>query len=320
MSFVNIIKHAFARVYLNIYEGGDFTEPSQLTGEAAAWEFFLPTTKRKQSWRHWLGAAKSGQVSYFKAGFIILIDGVLFFPRLAINIVKFFTEVIPDVVAQLFFWAAREAKKEFDEKNSIGLTLGYGLAYVITALLGGLFKLVYFLGCCITSPIATSLRARRCNYYHPLLPKFLSETAESVSFPTSHLILPGLSCSIVLLLAGLLIPGLGFLLTIPLSVVVGIIAAYILVDNILLSFLNRNPNGDDLFENGFSNEDPVRYSDMGQHETIGLSENGISYKPLLEDPKIQFMLKKSIYLVQEERTRTLLYGATDPSSSTMVVS
>ena len=266
---LNILKHIWSRVYLNIYDGGDFTEESELVLKAALMEFFLPTTKRKLQrkipntneidwWSHWLGAGSS-ELGIRKAAFIILLDIALFFPRLAINVAKFFTEALPDTIAQLFLWAHKKAKEEYNKTNGLP-AFGYGLGWAVTGLFAALFKCVYFLGCCITSPIATSIRAR--NFFDNNNP-----LSNIISFLSSHFLAPAVSyvcyLGVYTLLANLILPGVGFLALLLGGVTLALfLGAYIAIDHVLSGF-NRNPNGDELFELYTSNEgaDQFRYSD-----------------------------------------------------------
>jgi|GEM_PF-4901090 len=250
---VNIVKHVWSRVYLNIYDGGDFTEPSELTLKAALMEFALPTTKRKIQrqiegrekidwWSHWLGAGHS-ELSKPKAALIILIDTVFFLPRLAINILKLVTEVLPDMIAQLLFWANKKAKEGLEAAEGLRpSTIGYALAVGLTTVGLAIFKSLYFIGCCITSPIATSIRAGKFNYQNGVLNNFASFF--------SHFGTPIVSFGCYMLMLILLanaIPGLGFVLTISALAFAGLMLAYIAVDH-LLSSLNRGPNGDNLID------------------------------------------------------------------------
>ncbi len=264
----NIVKHVWSRVYLNIYDGGDFTESSELTLKAALMEFALPTTKRKIQrqiegrekidwWSHWLGAGHS-ELSKPKAALIMLIDTVFFLPRLAINIAKLVTEVLPDMIAQLLFWANRNAKAGYDEAQGLS-AVGYGLAYGLTSLGAAIVKSVYFIGCCITSPIATSIRAGKFNYQNG--------TLNNLASFFSHFGTPVVSFGcymLMLILLANLIPGLGFVLTISAATFAGLMLAYIAVDH-LLSCLNRGPNGDNLIELPGGDDgrvrDKLRYTD-----------------------------------------------------------
>lgn len=284
----NIIKHVWSRVYLNIYDGGDFDKPSELTLKAALMEFFLPTTKRKIQrniantnqidwWSHWLGAGHS-KLSKPKAALIVAIDIVFFLPRLAINIAKLFTEVLPDVIAQLFFLAYKKAnirRKSLEDRAeeiaadkeggavkvaptkdddlqreaqriiaireykalAAAHKFAMGLAYIGAAI----FKCIYFIGCCITSPITTGIRAGKFNYQSDKLnnlASFFSHFSPMVSF--------GCYMIILFLLANL-IPGLGFVLTLSGVAVAGLMLAYVVAGH-FLSYLNRSPNGDNLID------------------------------------------------------------------------
>lgn len=293
----NIFKNVWARVYLNVY-GGDFTEDNGLTLKAALMEFFLPTTKRKQNWRRWLGAGSTPEVSVPKAAFIIFIDIVFFFPRLAINVAKLFTEVLPDTIAQLFLLANQKAKEGYEKNDGLS-AFGYGLGVAVTGLFAGLFKFIYLIGCCITSPIATSIRARHFDYQNEILHLF------SRSF--SHWFAPATSFTcylVILLLLANLIPGLGLVATVIGAALLGYMAAYVVIDHVLSCF-NRNPNGDDLFEFGFLNvgADQLRYSDKDVNEKIAYD---------ISNTEFSAGFKANYTKVNEEIKETLTYDSFHP--------
>lgn len=269
MKFLNICKHVWARVYLNVF-APDFTKESRLTKKAGLMEFFLPTTKRKQNVFHWLGQSQIRRIvdpefSLLKAVFIVVLDVLLFFPRLIINLAKLVTEVLPDIIAQLFLWGSKTLKARY--KDATGLeAVGCAIGLMITTLFTGLFKLIYFVGCCMTSPIATSIRAGSFNYKDPISELNLSYQFQLpfLSFLLSHVIVPlaSFSCYLgILFLLANFVPVLGVLFTLSVGTLIGITAAYVVIDHVF-SYLNRNPNGDDLMGPYLGKEDNQRYADI----------------------------------------------------------
>lgn len=176
-----LFKHVWNKVYFNNDLPKDRSDLCDLSMGKALFEFFVPTTKRKNSVSQWLGFYQSeypdrqkeikiNSISDLnvKAIFLIIIDVLLYLPRLALNIVKLFTEVLPLTLRELAYAAFESMVKGADEAQGISKRL-YQLAAGICWLFTSLFSFVYFAGCLLTSPGMTIIS--------------MMETMEQLEFP-----------------------------------------------------------------------------------------------------------------------------------------
>lgn len=256
MILLDILKTVVSRVYLNIFRKD--IKKSQLTLSVALAEIFVPTTKTKSNWKRWLGAGFT-EINPIKAGFIIGMDFLLFFPRLVINLAKLFTEVLPGFLVELFSYWGNECSKRKPKsfkKNKL-LFVGYLLAMGITKLFELLFSLIYLVGCCITSPVSTQIRAKF----------FFKDNYNGFMF--GHFVVPTISATcyfFMFCLLANLVPGLGFLLPILSTITLAFFLAAWVFIGFVLSYFNRSQNTDKLIDipvpfNSESLLNDVRYAD-----------------------------------------------------------
>lgn len=273
----NLLKHVWKKVYFTIDLPPNRDNPCKLKLSSALLEFFLPTTKQKKSVRAWLGINNTVYASETvkkspipKATLVIVLDIVLFIPRLAANILKLITEVLPLSLRELAYAGFESMLKGVHETEGLQKKL-YQAAALICWFFTSLFSFVYFIGCLLTSPGRT-------------IPAIV-ETFNKLGWPMLGTVL-AVACSALVVCshAALLMTGLWFAfpsvaLTILNSGGIGALAASLLMlfDGFGGLIFNTNPNQPNLtvvFAEEEEHNDP-HYNDNGVPKVLELDPNSI---------------------------------------------
>lgn len=169
----NRLKNIWNKVYFNIDLPQDRNAECTLSANSSIVEFFFSTTRPKNTIEQWLGYdtcwfenfkyhfnLRKVSAEIIQAIFIILVDLILWIPRVALNILKLVTEFLPLALRELAYAGFNHMIEKANNANGnakIGYKTLAGVCWLFTSLL----SLIYFISCLLTSPHDTLENAYR---------------------------------------------------------------------------------------------------------------------------------------------------------------